>query len=363
MDSGLDELLLSNIKLANYQNPTPVQMHGIPIAVSGRDLMGCAQTGSGKTAAYLFPILSKMMARGPLPTPDSDYGRRKKTYPEFLILAPTRELAQQIYEEARKFTYRSNIIPRVAYGGADIGQQLRDIERGCDVLTATPGRLFDMMERGRVSLRNCFHLVLDEADRMLDMGFEPQIRKIVQDEDMPPAQERQTLMFSATFPREIQYLAQDFMKDYVFLAVGRVGASSGTITQRILWVEEEEKREALLDIISQQDGSGLTLIFVETKRAADALDNFLYQEGYKVTSIHGDRAQRDREDALRSFRNMTTPYLVATAVAARGLDIPDVTHVINFDLPKDVDDYVHRIGRTGVIFQKKKKRRRKKATN
>jgi len=311
--------------------------------------MACAQTGSGKTAAYLFPLLSKMMTRGPLPTPQDsgDYGRRRKAYPEFLILAPTRELAMQIYEESRKFTYRSFIVPRVVYGGTEIGPQLRDIERGCDVLTATPGRLFDLLERGKISLRNCFFLVLDEADRMLDMGFEPQIRQIVEGADMPGIEERQTLMFSATFPKEIQHLAQDFMKNYVFLAVGRVGASSGTITQRVLWVEEEEKREALLDIISQQEEPGLTLIFVETKRSADALDDFLYHSGLKVTSIHGDRAQRDREEALRSFRNMTTLFLVATAVAARGLDIPNVTHVVNFDLPGDVDDYVHRIGRTG----------------
>jgi len=344
-DAGLNELLLSNIQLARYEKPTPVQKHAIPISISNRDLMACAQTGSGKTAAFLFPILSKMMSRGPLPIPENSH--RMKAYPECLILAPTRELAIQIYEEARKFTYRSYIITRVVYGGADIGPQLREIEKSCDCLTATPGRLSDMLERGRISLKNCLYLVLDEADRMLDMGFEPQIRRIIQQEDMPGVEHRQTMMFSATFPREIQYLAQDFLKNYLFLTVGREGSTSENIKQEILWVEDHDKRNALVDIINSQDPSQLTLIFVETKKAADALDNFLYNSGYRVTSIHGDRAQRDREDALRSFRTNETPYLVATAVAARGLDIPNVTHVINFDLPNDIDDYVHRIGRTG----------------
>lgn len=266
-----------------------------------------------------------------------------------MILAPTRELVSQIHDEARKFAYRSWVRPAVVYGGADINQQLRSIERGCDLLSATPGRLVDLIERGRISLSNIKYLVLDEADRMLDMGFEPQIRHIVQGVDMPGTAERQTLMFSATFPRDIQMLAKDFLKDYVFLSVGRVGSTSENITQKIEYVEDNDKRSVLLDILASQpkEDLGLTLVFVETKRMADMLSDFLMSNNLPATSIHGDRTQREREMALQTFRTGRTPIMVATAVAARGLDIPNVTHVINYDLPSDIDDYVHRIGRTG----------------
>ena len=347
----LDDHLLSNIRLANYKTPTPVQKYSIPIVMSGRDLMACAQTGSGKTGGFLFPILSQAFINGPSTMPQQasggyGYGRQRKAYPTSLILAPTRELVSQIYDEARKFAYRSWVRPCVVYGGADIGSQLRQIERGCDLLVATPGRLVDLIERGRISLANIKYLVLDEADRMLDMGFEPQIRRIVEGEDMPPTQGRQTLMFSATFPRDIQMLARDFLKDYVFLSVGRVGSTSENITQKIEYVEDQDKRSVLLDILHTH-GAGLTLIFVETKRMADSLSDFLQNQAFPATSIHGDRTQRERERALEMFRNGRCPILVATAVAARGLDIPNVTHVVNYDLPTDIDDYVHRIGRTG----------------
>ena len=311
--------------------------------------MACAQTGSGKTGGFLFPILSQAFLHGPSAVPPQaggSFGRQRKAYPTTLILAPTRELVSQIYDEARKFAYRSWVRPCVVYGGADIGSQLRQIERGCDLLVATPGRLVDLIERGRISLQNIKYLVLDEADRMLDMGFEPQIRRIVEGEDMPPTQGRQTLMFSATFPRDIQMLARDFLKEYIFLSVGRVGSTSENITQKVEYVEDMDKRSVLLDILHTQD-KGLTLIFVETKRMADALSDFLINQRFPATSIHGDRTQRERERALEMFRNGHCPILVATAVAARGLDIPNVTHVINYDLPTDIDDYVHRIGRTG----------------
>ncbi|KAK0635185.1 P-loop containing nucleoside triphosphate hydrolase protein [Bombardia bombarda] len=345
----LDNHLISNIGLARYQMPTPVQKYSIPIVMGGRDLMACAQTGSGKTGGFLFPILSQAFINGPTPTPAGaagNFGRQRKAYPTSLILAPTRELVSQIYEESRKFAYRSWVRPCVVYGGADIGSQLRQIERGCDLLVATPGRLVDLIERGRISLCNIKYLVLDEADRMLDMGFEPQIRRIVEGEDMPGVQGRQTLMFSATFPRDIQMLARDFLKDYVFLSVGRVGSTSENITQKVEYVEDADKRSVLLDILHTH-GAGLTLIFVETKRMADSLSDFLINQAFPATSIHGDRTQRERERALEMFRNGRCPILVATAVAARGLDIPNVTHVVNYDLPTDIDDYVHRIGRTG----------------
>jgi len=346
----LDPHLLGNIELARYKIPTPVQKYSIPIVIGGRDLMACAQTGSGKTGGFLFPILSQAFTHGPSPIPAGQgggYGRQRKAYPTTLVLAPTRELVSQIYDESRKFAYRSWVRPCVVYGGAEIGPQLRQIERGCDLLVATPGRLVDLIERGRISLCNIKYLVLDEADRMLDMGFEPQIRRIVQGEDMPGVENRQTLMFSATFPRDIQMLAQDFLKDYVFLSVGRVGSTSENITQKIEYVEDVDKRSVLLDILHTHGDSGLTLIFVETKRMADSLSDFLLNQDFRANSIHGDRTQREREQALNQFRNRVCPVLVATAVAARGLDIPNVTHVINYDLPTDIDDYVHRIGRTG----------------
>ena len=344
----LDDHLIVNIELAGYKVPTPVQKYSVPIVMGGRDLMACAQTGSGKTGGFLFPILSQAFQNGPSAAApqQSGFARQRKAYPTSLILAPTRELVSQIYDEARKFAYRSWVRPCVVYGGADIGSQLRQIERGCDLLVATPGRLVDLIERGRISLQNIKYLVLDEADRMLDMGFEPQIRRIVEGEDMPNVQNRQTLMFSATFPRDIQMLARDFLKEYIFLSVGRVGSTSENITQKVEYVEDVDKRSVLLDILHTH-GAGLTLIFVETKRMADSLSDFLINQGFPATSIHGDRTQRERERALEMFRTARCPILVATAVAARGLDIPNVKHVVNYDLPTDIDDYVHRIGRTG----------------
>ncbi|KAH9066572.1 ATP-dependent RNA helicase ded-1 [Lactarius vividus] len=344
----LDPVLLENIGYSRYTTPTPVQKYSIPIVAAERDLMACAQTGSGKTAGFLFPILSASFSNGPpIGGPNGPPGTRtRKAYPTALILAPTRELVNQIHDEARKFAYRSWVRPAVVYGGADINGQLRMIERGCDLLSATPGRLVDLIERGRISLSNVRYLVLDEADRMLDMGFEPQIRRIVQEEDMPGVHDRQTLMFSATFPRDIQMLAKDFLKDYIFLSVGRVGSTSENITQKIEYVEDHDKRSVLLDLLTSNQ-TGLTLVFVETKRMADMLSDFLLSSSFAATSIHGDRTQREREMALQTFRQGRTPVLVATAVAARGLDIPNVTHVINYDLPSDIDDYVHRIGRTG----------------
>uniref|UniRef100_A0A4W4EYB2 RNA helicase n=1 Tax=Electrophorus electricus TaxID=8005 RepID=A0A4W4EYB2_ELEEL len=347
-DVDMGEIIMGNINLSRYTRPTPVQKHAIPIIKAKRDLMACAQTGSGKTAAFLLPVLSQIYTDGPGEALQASKASGQQ-YPISLVLAPTRELALQIYDEARKFAYRSRVRPCVVYGGADIGQQIRDLERGCHLLVATPGRLVDMMERGKIGLEYCNYLVLDEADRMLDMGFEPQIRRIVEQDTMPPKGVRQTMMFSATFPKEIQILARDFLEEYIFLAVGRVGSTSENITQKVVWVEESDKRSFLLDLLNATGKDSLTLVFVETKKGADALEDFLYREGYACTSIHGDRSQRDREEALHQFRSGRCPIMVATAVAARGLDICNVKHVINFDLPSDIEEYVHRIGRTGRV--------------
>lgn len=343
----LCELMASNLDLANYTKPTPVQKYSLPIVKAKRDLMACAQTGSGKTAAFLVPILNRVFETGPVQPPPTARTRRGKQFPLALIMAPTRELAIQIHKEARKFAYRSQVKICCVYGGAEPRAQIQELRRGCHVIVATPGRLVDMMERGIIGMDNIHFLVLDEADRMLDMGFEPQIRRIVEQDTMPATGQRQTLMFSATFPKEIQMLAKDFLDNYVFLSVGRVGSTSENITQTVHWVEEHEKRSMLLDLIAAASEEDLFLVFVETKRGADALEDYLYRESFPATSIHGDRSQYEREDALASFRSGRTPILVATAVAARGLDIPNVKHVINFDLPSDIDEYVHRIGRTG----------------
>ncbi|KAF2286252.1 hypothetical protein GH714_012613 [Hevea brasiliensis] len=348
----LGEALNQNIRRCKYVKPTPVQRHAIPISLAGRDLMACAQTGSGKTAAFCFPIISGIMKMQGQSAQRPLRGART-VYPLALILSPTRELSMQIHEEARKFSYQTGVKVVVAYGGAPLNQQLRELERGVDILVATPGRLVDLLERARVSLQMVKYLALDEADRMLDMGFEPQIRKIVEQNDMPLPGARQTMLFSATFPKEIQRLASDFLFNYIFLAVGRVGSSTDLIVQRVEFVHESDKRSHLMDLLHAQRANGvqgkqaLTLVFVETKKGADSLEHWLYVNGFPSTSIHGDRTQQEREQALRSFRSGNTPILVATDVAARGLDIPHVAHVVNFDLPNDIDDYVHRIGRTG----------------
>ncbi|XP_066340150.1 DEAD-box ATP-dependent RNA helicase 52C-like [Miscanthus floridulus] len=347
----LGEALNDNIRRCKYVRPTPVQRHAIPISLAGRDLMACAQTGSGKTAAFCFPIISGIMKGPPAGRPQRGGGMGMRTaYPSALILSPTRELSMQIHEEARKFSYQTGVRVVVSYGGAPITQQLRELERGVDILVATPGRLVDLLERARVSLQSIRYLALDEADRMLDMGFEPQVRRIVEQMDMPLPGVRQTMLFSATFPKEIQKMASDFLDNYIFLAVGRVGSSTELIAQRVEFVQEADKRSHLMDLLHAQRDTGkqtLTLVFVETKRGADSLENWLCMNGFPATSIHGDRNQQEREYALRSFKSGQTPILVATDVAARGLDIPHVAHVVNFDLPNEIDDYVHRIGRTG----------------
>ncbi|XP_019166446.1 PREDICTED: DEAD-box ATP-dependent RNA helicase 37-like [Ipomoea nil] len=346
---NLGNTLNLNITRCKYVKPTPVQRYAIPISLAGRDLMACAQTGSGKTAAFCFPIISGIM-RGNNPQRPRGV---QTLYPLALILAPTRELSMQILEEAKKFSYQTGVRVVVVYGGAPIVEQLWELEKGVDILVATPGRLVDLVERRKVSLRMIRYLALDEADRMLDLGFERPIRKIVEEMDMPPSGVRQTMLFSATFPKSIQSLASDFLSNYIFLAVGRVGSSTDLIVQRVEFVKDNDKRSYLLDVLHAEKANeihgkkALTLVFVETKRRADSLERWLCSNQFPATAIHGDRTQQEREHALRAFKTGGTPILVATDVASRGLDIPHVAHVINFDLPNDIDDYVHRIGRTG----------------
>nr|QIJ58490.1 DEAD-box helicase 4 protein [Oryzias celebensis] len=341
-EAKLCESLKNNISRSGYVKPTPVQKYGLPIIAAGRDLMACAQTGSGKTAAFLLPILQQLMTDGAAASRFSEIQE-----PEAVIVAPTRELINQIYQEARKFSFGTCVRPVVVYGGVNTGYQIREIQKGCNVLCGTPGRLLDMIGKGKVGLSKVRHLVLDEADRMLDMGFEPDTRRLVGFPGMPSKEERQTLMFSATFPEDIQRLAADFLKvDYLFVAVGVLGGACADVEQTFIQVTKFNKREKLLDLL-RTTGSERTMVFVETKRQADFIAACLCQEKVPTTSIHGDREQREREKALTDFRSGKCPVLVATSVASRGLDIPDVQHVVNFDLPNNIDDYVHRIGRTG----------------
>ncbi|KAM5264701.1 putative ATP-dependent RNA helicase DDX4 [Ctenodactylus gundi] len=341
-EANLCQTLNNNIAKAGYTKLTPVQKYSIPIILAGRDLMACAQTGSGKTAAFLLPILAHMMRDG---VTASRFKELQE--PECIIVAPTRELINQIFLEARKFSFGTCVRAVVTYGGTQLGHSIRQIVQGCNILCATPGRLMDIISKEKIGLKQVKYLVLDEADRMLDMGFGPEMKKLISCPGMPAKEQRQTLLFSATFPEEIQRLAGEFLKmNYLFVAVGQVGGACKDVQQTILQVGQYSKREKLVEIL-QNIGDERTMVFVETKKKADFIATFLCQEKISTTSIHGDREQREREQALGDFRCGKCPVLVATSVAARGLDIENVQHVINFDLPSTIDEYVHRIGRTG----------------
>jgi ATP-dependent RNA helicase DDX3X len=338
-DCEVHRCLLDNIERMGFTAPTPVQRCAIPVILSRRDIMACAQTGSGKTGAYLIPVIAKMMSERP-PTSAS----LRCAQPVALVLAPTRELSLQIYEEALKFAHMSGIRTVVVYGGADAKLQSKELLKGADVVVATPGRLIDFLNRGRVELALVKHLVIDEADMMFDMGFEPQIRTIL---ESMKENNRETIMCSATFPAAIQDLAAQFMKEYIFLAIGKVGSTVQHIKQTLHWVDEDDKQILLRKLL--KDLSGLILVFVETKNMADMLNEFLLNIGKKSNTIHGNKTQIERERALNDFKNSKEAILVATDVASRGLDIPNVSYVINFDFPGNMQDYTHRIGRTGRI--------------
>lgn len=343
-EMGLCGLLLQNLERAKYVKPTPVQKYAVKIALGGRDLMACAQTGSGKTAAFMLPILHTLLSDSSLENPSGQCPQM----PLAVILSPTRELAIQIAQDAHKYSYDSILRTVLIYGGTSVSHQLAVLSRGCHILVATTGRLKDFVEKGKVSFDRLRFLVLDEADRMLDMGFEPDVRQLVAHPSMPAKGTRRTLMFSATFPEPIQVLAREFLENPVQLSVGVLGAANSDVQQCVFQVTQFEKRQKLLDILAEE-GSDRVMVFVEKKKTADFLAAFLSQKGVKTTSIHGDRYQRQREEALQDFRRGTCPVIVATAVAARGLDIKDVRHVVNYDLPQSMDEYVHRVGRTGRV--------------
>lgn len=350
-EANLGEILDNNVDLMGMKQPTPVQIHSTNIVKNKRDLMACAQTGSGKTAAFLIPILSNLFEEGPPAELKTSHSQQVR--PLVLILSPTRELASQIFESAQQLCYRSCVRPYVVYGGSNINTSIKELNLGVELLVATPGRLIDLLNRGELSLDMVKYMVLDEADRMLDMGFEPVIREIVEDYNMGSSDSRQTLMFSATFPKPIQLLARDFMKDYVFLTVGRVGSTCNNISQNLLQMGDQQKVAKLVDILTEESEDRI-LVFVKTKAAADGIESLLTRRGLSAVSIHGGKSQRLRESALKKFRSGAKNVMVATEVASRGLDIPLISHVINFDMPDSIDNYVHRIGRTGRMGNKGK---------
>lgn len=346
----MPEFVRRNVELLKYTRPTPVQKYALPAGLCGRDVMCCAQTGSGKTATFIVPIVGILDAATAIDSLTETF--QGAAAPRAVILAPTRELCSQIFNEAVKFTHRSPFRAVQIYGGTDAKSQLTVLSRGCDILVATPGRLIDFIDRGVMTMEKVQILCLDEADRMLDMGFEPQIRTIVQDRDMPA--QRQTMMFSATFPKEIQKLAADFLFNYIWVCVGRVGGAADTVEQTFRLVTTADKPMHLNEVLKEHP-TDLTLVFVAKKRTASWLCASLRRQGiFDCAEIHGDLSQSERERALSMFRSRQARILVATDVAARGLDIPCVNLVVNYDLPMNIDDYVHRIGRTGRIGHKGK---------
>ncbi|KAK4417785.1 ATP-dependent RNA helicase-like protein DB10 [Sesamum alatum] len=332
--SGFPTEILREVQHAGFSAPTPIQAQSWPIALQGRDIVAIAKTGSGKTLGYLIPGFLHLKQRRNNP----------RLGPTVLVLAPTRELATQIQDEAVKFGRSSKISCTCLYGGAPKGPQLKDIDRGVDVVVATPGRLNDILEMRRISLHQVSYLVLDEADRMLDMGFEPQIRKIVK--EVPSR--RQTLMYTATWPKEVRRIAADLLVNPVQVNIGNVDelAANKAITQYVEVLSPMDKRRRLEQILRSQEPGSKIIIFCSTKKMCDQLAGSLTRQ-FGAAAIHGDKSQGERDHVLNQFRTGRSPVLVATDVAARGLDIKDIRVVINYDFPTGVEDYVHRIGRTG----------------
>eukprot|EP00401_Gymnodinium_catenatum_P074865 CAMPEP_0117576296 /NCGR_PEP_ID=MMETSP0784-20121206/62716_1 /TAXON_ID=39447 /ORGANISM="" /LENGTH=577 /DNA_ID=CAMNT_0005375527 /DNA_START=63 /DNA_END=1796 /DNA_ORIENTATION=+ len=344
--------LTANIERCGYDKPTPVQKYSIPAVMVGSDVMVAAQTGSGKTAAFLVPIVTAALRVGAKPLTEGPVA------PTSIVLAPTRELCQQITQEAKRLCFRSEARVASIYGGADAGPQLRNLAEGCDIAICTPGRLEDFLERGVISVEQVRFLALDEADRMLDMGFEPQIRSIIDRHGMPQpatgADGRQTMMFSATFPQEMQDMALDFLDpSYLWIGVGRVGCTVSDVDQRFEDVGYSDKFDMLLSsmegVKSKDGGTAKTIIFANQKSTVDNIAWRLRDSRISAAPIHGGLSQMQRERAIQDLKSGRVSVLVATDVAARGLDLPGIDHVVNFELPQSADDYVHRIGRTGRI--------------
>ncbi|XP_048847119.1 probable ATP-dependent RNA helicase DDX5 isoform X1 [Brienomyrus brachyistius] len=335
-EASFPTYVMDVITKQNFTEPTPIQAQGWPLALSGKDMVGIAQTGSGKTLSYLLPAIVHINHQ-----PFLEHGDG----PICLVLAPTRELAQQVQQVSAEYGRASRLKSTCIYGGAPKGPQIRDLERGVEICIATPGRLIDFLEAGKTNLRRCTYLVLDEADRMLDMGFEPQIRKIV-DQIRP---DRQTLMWSATWPKEVRQLAEDFLKEYVQINVGALQLSANhNILQIVDVCNDGEKDDKLLRLLEEimSEKENKTIIFVETKRRCDDLTRRMRRDGWPAMGIHGDKSQQERDWVLNEFKFGKAPILIATDVASRGLDVEDVKFVINYDYPNSSEDYIHRIGRT-----------------
>nr|WP_028917590.1 DEAD/DEAH box helicase [Pseudoxanthomonas sp. J35] len=332
---GLAPFLLRALAEQGYENPTPIQQQAIPLALAGHDLLAGAQTGTGKTAAFGLPLLQHLGTK-----PQAVNGPRR---PRALVLAPTRELATQVHDSLRGYSKYLRIPSAVIYGGVGMGNQLDALRRGVDLVIACPGRLIDHIERRSVDLSGIEILVLDEADRMLDMGFLPSIKRILA---KLPKQNRQTLLFSATFPESIKQLAMEFMRHPREVQVTPQNTVAETIAHRVHPVDAGRKRELLLHLLGQ-DTRVQTLVFAKTKHGSDKLATFLEKSGIHAAAIHGNKSQGQRLRALGDFKAGKVKVLVATDIAARGIDIDQLPRVINYDLPMVAEDYVHRIGRTG----------------
>jgi ATP-dependent RNA helicase RhlE len=325
---GLTGAVLDAVRDAGYTEPTPIQQEAIPLVLKGRDVMGLAQTGTGKTAAFTLPIIERL-AGGP---------RRSRV----LILTPTRELCAQVEASFRKYARFTTLSIASVFGGVALEPQQKDLRSGVDVVVATPGRLIDHLERRNVSFDDLEVLVLDEADRMLDMGFAPQISRIVS--SLPPY--RQTLLFSATMPPEVEALARKYLRKPLVVQVGRRSAAANTVKHYVYPVPRDRKSALLADLL-KRDGMESVLVFTRTKHGADRVVRHLERESNHAAAMHADKTQPQRMRALEDFRSGRVRVLVATDIAQRGLDISGITHVINYDVPQQAEDYVHRIGRTG----------------
>ncbi|MEN6535570.1 MAG: DEAD/DEAH box helicase [Bryobacteraceae bacterium] len=331
---GLAEPLLRAVDGEGYTTPTPIQSQAIPHVLAAHDLLGCAQTGTGKTAAFALPTLHRLMQGKP-----ASKGRRPI---RALVLSPTRELASQIGESFQTYSRHTTLRQAVIYGGVGQYAQTQALQQGIDVLIATPGRLFDLMNQGFVHLDSIEIFVLDEADRMLDMGFMPDVRRIIA--KLPP--QRQTLLFSATMPEAIAHLASSILRDPVRIQIAPVKATTELVRQSVFFVPRQRKIQFLSEYLSKQAISR-ALVFTRTKHGADRVARQLKRVGISADAIHGDKSQTARQRALGDFKSNRTGVLVATDIAARGIDVDGISHVLNFDLPREAETYIHRIGRTG----------------